>query len=103
MLQSSGEVPSWPLNQLACICRKIGASARSCAGVAAGGGGAGGIAARAAPQPDGFGLTGGGGGGIFLPSGVTKPTATCNSGDAGWSVGYAMVGELIAAGAAGAA
>ena len=27
-----GSTPSWPLNQLACICRKIGASARSSAG-----------------------------------------------------------------------
>jgi hypothetical protein len=53
--------------------------------------------ASAAPQPDGLGLTGRGGGGIFLPSGVTKPTATCRSGDAdGWTVGYATVGEPIA-------
>jgi hypothetical protein len=98
MLHSSGLDPSWPLNQLACISRKIGESARSCAGAGTGVGGAGGIEARAAPQPEVLGLTGRVAAGTVVPSGFTNPTtgADCR-------VGYATVGEAMAPpGAAGA-
>jgi hypothetical protein len=80
------------LNQLACISRKIGASARSSAGAGAGGGGGGGIAARAAPQPDGLGLVGLAAAGMVVPSGMTKPIV-----GVGFTVGYATVGDPMAA------
>src|SRR5690349_1152018 len=89
-------IVSAPWNQLACICRKIGASERSSLRSGAGGGGGGGIPARGAPQPPGREPVGRRGCGIRVPSGVTKPTATCRSGEAGRMVGYATVGDLIA-------
>ena len=79
-------IVSWPWNQLACICRKIGASERSAAG---------GDPAAPAAEPVGRGLVGRRRG-IRVPSGVTKPSATCTSGEAARTVGYATVGDLMA-------